>query len=44
MLIWARVHGIVSLEITGSMPPFGANGDGLYLYEMDSLSKQFIKE
>lgn len=44
MLIWARVHGIVSLEITGGMPPFGANGDGLYMYEMDSLSKQFIKE
>jgi AcrR family transcriptional regulator len=44
MLIWARVHGIVSLEITGGMPPFGENGDGLYRYEMDSLSKQFIKE
>lgn len=44
MLIWARVHGIVSLEITGSMPPFGVNGDGLYMYEMDAISKQFIKE
>jgi len=44
MLIWARVHGIVSLEIQGNLPPFGANGDELYLYEMHSIAKQFIKE
>jgi len=29
MLIWARVHGIVSLEIAGNLPPFGASGDDL---------------
>lgn len=44
MLIWARVHGIVSLEIAHNLPPFGTNGDDLYLYEMDSISRQFIKE
>ncbi len=44
MVIWARVHGIVSLEIAGNLPPFGASGNDLYLYEMDSLNKQFIKE
>ena len=44
MLIWARVHGIVSLEIAGNLPPFGASGDDLYLYEMNSLTQQFIKE
>jgi AcrR family transcriptional regulator len=44
MVIWSRVHGIVSLEIAGNLPPFGASGDELYLYEMDSISKQFIKE
>jgi len=44
MVIWARVHGIVSLEIQGNLPPFGESGDELYLYEMTSLSKQFIKE
>jgi AcrR family transcriptional regulator len=44
MLIWARVHGIVSLEIAGNLPPFGANGDALYRYELDSISQQFIKE
>ena len=44
MIIWARVHGIVSLEIQGNLPPFGESGDELYLYEIDSIAKQFIKE
>lgn len=44
MLIWARVHGVVSLEIGRSMPPFGSNGDALYLYEMKAIEEQFIKE
>jgi AcrR family transcriptional regulator len=44
MIIWSRVHGIVSLEIAGNMPPFGASGNDLYVYEMDSIAKQFIKE
>jgi AcrR family transcriptional regulator len=44
MMIWARVHGIVSLELGGNLPPFGASGSDLYLYEMDSLARQFIKE
>jgi len=44
MLIWARVHGIVSLEIQGNLPPFGAKGDALYLYELNSIHQQFFKE
>lgn len=44
MVIWARVHGIVSLEIANNLPPFGTSGDELYLYEMNSIVKQFIKE
>jgi len=44
MIIWARVHGIVSLEIQGNLPPFGARGDALYRYELQSISQQFIKE
>jgi AcrR family transcriptional regulator len=44
MVIWARVHGIVSLEIQGNLPPFGKSGDELYLYELDSISKQFIRQ
>jgi len=44
MVIWARVHGIVSLEIQGNLPPFGKSGDELYLFEIESIAKQFIKE
>jgi AcrR family transcriptional regulator len=44
MVIWSRVHGVVSLEIANNLPPFGTNGDELYLFELDSLAKQFIKE
>jgi AcrR family transcriptional regulator len=44
MVIWSRVHGIVSLELAGNLPPFGTSGDELYLYEMNSIAKQFIKE
>lgn len=43
VLIWARVHGIVSLEIAGNLPPFGPDGNALYLYEMQALETQFVK-
>jgi AcrR family transcriptional regulator len=42
MLIWARVHGLVSLEITGKLPPFGADGAALYRYELDSMLREFV--
>lgn len=44
MIIWARVHGIVSLEIQGNLPAFGKKGNALYLFELNSISRQFIKE
>jgi AcrR family transcriptional regulator len=44
MLIWTRVHGIVSLEIQGNLPPFGPKGDALYRYELQSIYGQFVKE
>jgi len=44
MIIWSRVHGIVSLEIAGNLPPFGASGDALYIYELNSIGSLFIKE
>lgn len=43
ILIWARVHGLVSLEISGHTPPFGTNGDALYLYELAAIRKQFVR-
>jgi AcrR family transcriptional regulator len=43
MIIWSRVHGLVSLEISGNLPPFGVDGDALYRYEMEAIVKQFIK-
>jgi AcrR family transcriptional regulator len=42
MIIWSRVHGLVSLEIAGSMPPFGVDGSSLYRYEMESIVRQFV--
>jgi AcrR family transcriptional regulator len=44
ILIWSHVHGLVSLEINGNLPPFGVNGDALYLHEMSTIIKQFFKE
>jgi len=38
------VHGLVSLEISGDLPPFGLDGDALYRYELASIEKQFIKQ
>lgn len=44
ILIWSRVHGLVSLELNGSIPPFGTQGDALYRYELQVICQQFIKE
>lgn len=43
MIIWSRVHGLVSLEISGNMPPFGLDGSALFHYEIESIVSQFIK-
>ncbi|NTW64083.1 MAG: TetR/AcrR family transcriptional regulator [Chlorobiaceae bacterium] len=43
MLIWSRVHGLVSLEITGQLPPFAEDGEALYRYELDAICLQFIR-
>ncbi|HCR72834.1 MAG TPA: TetR family transcriptional regulator [Anaerolineae bacterium] len=44
MIIWSRVHGIVSLEIQGNLPPFGEKGDALYMYELNSIADTFLKD
>jgi len=43
VLIWARVHGLVSLEIAGNIPPYGPDGGALYRYEMESIKQQFVQ-
>jgi hypothetical protein len=42
IMIWGRVHGLVSLEIARAIPQFGRTGDGLFVYEMDAIEKQFL--
>jgi AcrR family transcriptional regulator len=44
VLIWARVHGLVSLELSDKIPPFGPEGDALYRFELESIRQQFILE
>ncbi len=43
ILIWGRVHGLVMLEISHTIPSFGTHGDALYMYELYMIAKQFIK-
>jgi AcrR family transcriptional regulator len=43
VLIWTHVHGLVSLEIADSLPPFGLSGDALYKFELDLLEQLFFK-
>jgi len=44
MLIWSRVHGIVSLELQGNIPLFGEDGHALFLAQVQSMISEFIKE
>jgi AcrR family transcriptional regulator len=44
VLIWCRVHGLVSIEIANNRPAFGPQGEALYRYELDSLIKQFVTD
>jgi hypothetical protein len=42
--IWSCVHGLVSLEIAGNLPPFGPDGAALYRYGLASLTQQLFTE
>lgn len=42
IVIWARVHGFVSLEIGHQIPSFGTDGAALYQYELDCIQQQFV--
>ncbi len=43
VLIWARVHGLVSLEISNNLPPFGPSAEKLFQYELDCIGKDFVR-
>lgn len=43
VLIWSRVHGLVSLEISGKLPPFAGDGAALFEFELDSIARQFVR-
>ena len=44
VLIWCRVHGIVSIEIANNLPAFGPQGEALYRYELACLVREYIKD
>jgi AcrR family transcriptional regulator len=43
LLIWSRVHGLVSLEISGKLPPFASDGAALYEFELDAIVREFVR-
>jgi AcrR family transcriptional regulator len=42
ILIWSRVHGLVSLELAGHHIPSRAYASALYRYELESIAREFI--
>jgi len=44
LLIWTRVHGLVSIEISKNFPPFCPAGEKLYEIEMNIIYEQFFNE
>lgn len=44
MIIWSRVHGLVSLELAHNLPPYGVDGADLFRFEIEFIIKQFVKD
>ncbi len=44
LVIWARVHGIVSLELGGQLPPGGFTGGDLHRRELEAIEHEFFGE
>lgn len=42
LVIWSRVHGMVSMEIGNQMPSFIADPGEIYRREIKIIEKQFI--
>jgi AcrR family transcriptional regulator len=43
MVILCRVHGMVSLELSGQIPPYGQGGSSLFEFEIKSIVRQFVE-
>lgn len=43
MVIRSRVHGMVSLELIGQIPPYGQGNSSLFEYEIKSIVRQFVE-
>lgn len=42
MLIWSRVHGMVSLELEGKLPPYEGYSALLFQLELEMIMRQFV--
>jgi len=42
VIIWARVHGLVSLEISNNLPPKGPGAEYYYHCELERIRRDFI--
>lgn len=43
LMMWAQVHGLVSLEIGGQFPPFIIDPGALYQHELAGLARQIVQ-
>jgi AcrR family transcriptional regulator len=44
LMMWAQVHGLVSLEIGGQFPPFIVDPGALYQHELARLTQELINK
>lgn len=42
VLIWTRVHGLISVEISNNLPPFKLTGSQLFQIELNLILDQFF--
>lgn len=41
--IWARVHGLVAIELSGQCPPFVSDPERIYRLEVEALVRSTIQ-
>jgi AcrR family transcriptional regulator len=42
VIVWSRVHGLVSLELAGNIPPHGVDHGSLYDWELQNLVREWV--